>query len=328
MTSSLAKILARNDAIAAGQPPPLTPPPRSNPPDSDRFCGLFDDEPDRGDSRQDTAEGLSPATAKGLTSTDGDASDRETALEERRPGGADRAHEPPDPLAPPAPAIPCPTCGALNWWQSVYGPELRCCGCEPPPLPAMAARRWTIRVLLDDEGRPLPGTATTPYATTWQRCGPDWTPLSAHPTPESAGRDGGDLGDAGDVLADFTDDGPELEQVVRIDWWELLSDDERREISHPTQTGRGRCPWCKRWTTHTEECREMRREWGRMQIGKHKGKLLEVVPGDYLTWALQFGAEGDRIGTSDDRRMWLEELQGREHGHEFRTPYWERLVEV
>lgn len=126
-------------------------------------------------------------------------------------------------------------------------------------------------------------------------------------------------------MADFTADEPELEAIVCLDWWELISDDERRAITAPTLiTGRGRCPWCKRRSSHTEACREMRREWGRMKIGKsHKGKALEDVLEDYLAWLLQNG-----VGSSDDRRMWLEELQGRERGHEFRTPYWERLVEV
>lgn len=344
---------------------PDTPAPKQ--PNSDRYCGLFDDQPLAQSPHRDTPDVLTGDTAKGLTSIHGDATEAEQRSEGHRAAGgaapssaaAAAVHEPPDPLSPPAPAIPCPTCGSLLWWQSVYGPAPHCWGCEPPPLPAMVARRWTLRVLLDDEGRPLrarptdsPGcttdavsaapppphlphlhnvaapagpTVSTPYLATWQRCGPDWTPSGPLPTSEAASGDDGDPGGDGAVLADFTADEPELEAIVCLDWWELISDDERRAITAPTLiTGRGRCPWCKRRSSHTEACREMRREWGRMKIGKsHKGKALEDVLEDYLAWLLQNG-----VGSSDDRRMWLEELQGRERGHEFRTPYWERLVEV
>lgn len=301
MTSSLAKMIAGHspatpDGAETDAAPPTisttstttaaaTPPVRPKP-------NLFDDDP------------LQPPTSGGCTFV------AKKILTSGRDADEDAVES--GPASPAAPAVPCPDCGSSLFWESVYDDDLNCCECLTPPIAAIVRRRWLLLVDLDDDGRPRPG-GDQKYLGRWQECERDaWRPVT--------GTTNTTIGDGYLDLADLPRD-----EDGRIDWWLVLDDDERRDLSTPTpESRRRRCPWCNRRASHAAWCVEMRREWGRMKIGKtHRGKILEDVPEDYLAWLLQYC-----VGSSDDRRMWLEELQGRDRGHEYRTPYWERMVEV
>ena len=45
------------------------------------------------------------------------------------------------PSAPLADPSPCPTCGSPGFWHSVYGGDLKCLTCEPPPGRSLVRRR-------------------------------------------------------------------------------------------------------------------------------------------------------------------------------------------
>jgi len=59
---------------------------------------------------------------------------------EKFPDG-EKFSTPSTPLVEPS---PCPTCGSPGFWHSVYGGDLKCLTCEPPPGRALIRRRLLI----------------------------------------------------------------------------------------------------------------------------------------------------------------------------------------
>jgi len=59
---------------------------------------------------------------------------------EKFPDG-EKFSTPSTPLVEPS---PCPTCGSPGFWHSVYGGDLKCLACDPPPGRALIRRRLLI----------------------------------------------------------------------------------------------------------------------------------------------------------------------------------------
>ena len=133
-----------------------------------------------------------------------------------------------------------------------------------------------------------PGTlGTRGTASTW---GPAWLAKNAGKIEIlTDGQKSGADGQLGTELG--TNQGQNQGHHPEIDYWELISDEDREYIRTPPR--QERCSWCKGIAHHHPLCDEMRSSWSRVWWGTYNGRNIRDVPTDYLEWLVATFANGD-----------------------------------
>ena len=120
---------------------------------------------------------------------------------------------------------------------------------------------------------------------------------------------------------DLVENPPSPEEDDSDPWDDLFPEDYVRITKTPSLRFDPPCPWCGRRNGHHWLCEQQRAEWATMPWGKYKNRQITEVPEDYLKFVLI-----QMFGTSDDRKMLLEELQRIQPG-KYRGPFWESYAE-